>query len=320
VIVVILIVTFLAVFLGIWAVSLWATSVKDSPSSILKKRLKVLAADSDRSIPEDLRNELLKETAPGERITLAMPLMKKIFMLTEQSGRKISPLQFLVMTAALFLLGCLLGVIYHSVIMVTLIFATLLGILPFFYLLYLKKKRIERFTEQFPEALSMMSRSLKAGHSLAGAVEVISQEMSDPIAGLFKEAHEQQNLGLSMRESLSSLESNVDSLDLRLFITAINIHKDVGGNLTEVLDKIANTIRERLKLKRQVKVYTAQGRMSGYVLGFLPITVFIIFQIFFPGYETEMLKSETGKYMLLIAFVAQVIGFFVIRRIIDIRI
>jgi tight adherence protein B len=310
----------MSAFLAFWAVYLWVISVKDSPRSILKKRLKVLAAESDHAIPEDLRNELLKETTAGERMTLAVPLMKKLFMLTEQAGRKITPFQFLAMTAFLFILGCIVGTINHTGIIITLILAILLGILPFFYLLHLKKKRIEKFTEQFPEALSMMSRSLKAGHSMAGAVEVISQEMSDPIAGLFKEAHEQQNLGLSMRESLSSLARNVDSLDLSMFITAINIHKEVGGNLTEVLDKIATTIRERLKLKRQVQVYTAQGRMSGYVLGFLPVAVFFIFQFFFPGYEEDLLKSESGRLMLMMALIAQVLGFIVIRKIINIRI
>jgi tight adherence protein B len=320
VVAIILIVTFIAVFLGFWAVYLWVMSVRESPKAVLKRRLKAFAAYSEHSIPVDMRNELLKETTAGERMTQAVPFMKKIFMLTERSGRKISPFQFLAVTAFLFMLGCIVGTINHAGLVITLFLAILLGMLPFFYLLYLEKKRSEKFTEQFPDALFMMSRSLRAGHSMAGAVELISQEMSDPIAGFFKESHERQNLGMSMRESFSSLAISVDSLDLRMFITAINIHRDIGGNLTEVLDKIANTIRERLRLKRQVQVYTAQGRMSGYVLAFLPVAVFFIFQIFFPGYEDELLKSETGRTMLIMAFVAQVVGFIVIRKIINIRI
>jgi tight adherence protein B len=148
----------------------------------------------------------------------------------------------------------------------------------------------------------------------------VGQEISEPVGGLFKTAYDQQFLGLRLIDALANMNERIDSLDLRFFTTAVGINTEVGGNLAEILDKLAETIRERVKVRRQVRVYTAQARMSGYILAFLPVIAFILFRFMLPGYEDELLNSTKGIYVLISAAVMQVIGFLVIRKIINIRI
>ena len=144
--------------------------------------------------------------------------------------------------------------------------------------------------------------------------------MPEPSGGLFKTAFEHQKLGLPVADTLANMTLRMECLDLRFFVVVISINSEVGGNLAEILDKLAETIRERLKIRRQVQVYTAQGRMSGYLLAALPIVTFIVLNFMMPGYEDVLTKEKPGQYILAVAAVMQIIGFLVIRKIINIRI
>ncbi len=166
----------------------------------------------------------------------------------------------------------------------------------------------------------MISRSLRAGHSFTSAIQLVGEEIQNPVGELFKTAYDQQLLGLRITESLNNMNERIESLDLRFFTTAIAINNDVGGNLSEILENLAKTIRERLKIRRQVRVYTAQGRMTGYVLGVLPVFTFFMFNILNPHYESVLYKETRGLYVLGLAVCLQVVGLFVIRKIIRIRI
>jgi tight adherence protein B len=191
---------------------------------------------------------------------------------------------------------------------------------PFLFLLYKKSVREKMFMEQFPDALTMIARSIRAGHSLSGAVEVVGTELSDPIGELFKTAYEQQKLGLNVAESLQNMNERIVSMDLRFLTTAVSINTSVGGNLAEILDKLSETVRERLRIRRQVQVFTAQGRLSGYVLAALPIAAFFGMNFMIPGYEDILLEEQMGNLLLLIGLLMQFVGFLVIRKIINIRI
>jgi tight adherence protein B len=317
---VISILIFVAVFLAVVALYFWGVSVKESPKLELRKRLRGLASDSREALPEALRSELLKERDVGERIVAAMPFSQQTLKLIVQSGVKITRLRLLSLSVLMMAAGLALGIILAKGFIISILFAAIFLSLPFLYLLYMKKQRMQKFTEQFPDALDMMSRSLKAGHSLSSAIEVISKEMTDPVAGLFKVCREQQNLGMNMTESLAFLANNVESLDLRFFITTVNIQREIGGNLAELLEKLANTIRERLKIRRQVQVYTAQGRLSGYILAALPIVTFFMIMVLLPGYQDNLLKTKPGNIIIIVALCAQLLGFLIIRKIINIRI
>jgi tight adherence protein B len=312
--------TFLAVFCLILAVSLFFVQSKDSPQALLKKRLTRLARENDSTMPADVKRELLKESSPFEKMLFSIPAARGLDRLIDHAGLKIKVTRFVLMVIGLFFAVLLVGLVFKVKILLLLVPLFLVPALPFLYLYYKRKQRVERFMEQLPDALTMLGRSIRAGHSLSGGVELVGNELSAPLGELFKNAFEQQKLGLSISDALSNMNDRIDSIDLRFLTTAVSINSSVGGNLAEVLDKLAETIRERLRIRRQVQVYTAQGRMSGYVLGALPIAAFFLFNFMMPGYEELLFKEKLGNIMLMVALVLQVIGFFVIRKIINIRI
>jgi tight adherence protein B len=320
---------FVAVILLLLAAYLGTSTLRDSPKAELRRRLRRMAKGSGGgSLPQDLRSEILRETPRFERIIGKIPLLAHIEKKLDNAGLKITVSRFLLIAGiaavAGFFLGFLVSMRWEAGIWVNLLVAVLVSAIfvssLFIYLEILKRKRYEKFTELFPDALTMISRSLRAGHSFTSAIELVGAEVSDPVGSLFKTAYDQQLLGLRINESLNNMNERMDSIDLRFFTMAVGINSEVGGNLAEILDKLAATIRERIRIKRQVRVFTAQARMSGYVLAVLPIVTFILLNIIHPGYEEPMLKERFGIYVLVFAGVMQFFGFLVIRKIINIRI
>jgi tight adherence protein B len=192
--------------------------------------------------------------------------------------------------------------------------------LPFIYVRRLKKKRIAAFEEEFPEAVDLLGRSIRAGHAFATGLKVVAEESEDPLGKEFRQVFEEQRFGLSVEDSMLGLADRIDLIDVRIFVTAILVQREVGGNLAEILDKIAYTVRERFMLQRQVRVYTAQGRLTGYLLAGLPIGVGSMIYMLNPEYMSILFTEPMGRLMIAGAVVLQVIGFFAIRRIIDIEI
>jgi tight adherence protein B len=171
-----------------------------------------------------------------------------------------------------------------------------------------------------PEAVDLITNALKSGFSLETALRMAAREIPDPLGIELGVAFEEQNLGMSLTEAFSNLGNRVQSEDLNLFITALMIHKKIGGNLAEVLEKIGNTIRERFRLEREVKIFTAQGRLSGFILVLLPILVAVVILVFNPGYLKILWMEKVGKYLVGIAVIMQLLGIWVINRIVNIRI
>jgi tight adherence protein B len=317
----IVIITFLAVLCTLVAIYQWVAAIKASPKAELKRRLQRMARDkSAQGIPEDLRSEIIREIPPMDQFLAKLPFTRDLDKKLDYAGLKITVSRFLILVVSFAVGGFVIILLLTKSILIGIFGAVLLSFIPFGFLYYKIQERLEKFTELFPDALTMVARSLRAGHSFTSAIQLVGQEIPDPVGELFKTAYEQQLLGLRITETLINLNERIESLDLRFFTTAVAINTDVGGNLAEILDNLAMTIRERLKIRRQVKVYTAQGRMSGYVLGALPIVTFIIFNILNPKYESVLLTEKLGRYVLASAAVMQLIGFLIIRRIIKIRI
>lgn len=318
----VIILTFVAVLLVLIAAYLAFTTVKESPAAELRRRLRRMAVDNKlAALPEGLRTDIIKEIPRVERLLARVPLLRNIDKLLDQAGVKITSLKFLLMTIAATLAGFVLGYSLRRDYMLGLIVAACVVATPFIYLNIMKAKRAEKFTEQLPDALTMISRSLRAGHSVTSAIELVGQEVAAPLGDLFKTAFDQQNLGLRVTDTLANMTERINSIDLRFFVTVIAINTEVGGNLAEILDRLAETIRQRLTIRRQVRVYSAQGRMSGYLLAALPIVAFIMMHfVMIPGYEDPLIKEQQGRYILMGAAVSQFIGFLVIRKIINIRI
>jgi len=319
----IILLIFIAVFLVILAIYLNIAAVKDSPKAELKRRLRQVALTGGRdagSMTTDLRSEIIRETPPLVRALSKVPLLRGLEGRIDRSGLTISVQTFLLITAGLGAIGFLVCYILSKILILSLAVAALLLFVPFLFMEFKKRQREDKFTELFPDALTMIARSIRSGHSFASSIELVGKEVSDPVGSLFKTAYDQQMLGLRIIDTLNNLNNRIDSLDLRFFTTAVAINSEVGGNFAEILDKLADTIRERLKIKRQLRVYTAQARMSGYILAVLPIIVFFMMNFLIPGYQKNLLENDTGRMVLIGAAIMQVIGFFVIRKIINIRI
>jgi tight adherence protein B len=309
-----------SVFFVVLAVYLGATLMAESPKAELRRRLRRMAKERPGGMPEDLRSEIVKEIPPLDRALSKIIYFRNLDKQLDQAGLQMPVAKFVMIVSVMALSIFIISWIIIKIFLVSLALLVFVLIIPSFILSYLKNKRIVAFTEIFPEALTMIARSLRAGHSLSSAVQLVGLEISEPVGGLFKAANDQQFLGLRLTDALANMNERIDSLDLRFFTTAVGINTEVGGNMAEILDQLADTIRERVKIRRQVRVYTAQARMSGYILACLPLIAFILFKVMLPGYEEELLNTTKGIYVLIVAAVMQVVGFLVIRKIINIRI
>jgi tight adherence protein B len=190
------------------------------------------------------------------------------------------------------------------------------ALLPWAYVLYQRNQRFNKFGEGLPEALDLMVSALRVGHSLNAALELVTRECRPPIGTEFKICFDEQNYGLELKTAMSNMTTRVPLQDLRMVATAILIQKESGGNLAEVLDKTAQVIRERFRLKRQVMVYTAQGRLTGWILSILPLALGVALYILNPDMISILWKREIGIHLLYAAGVLMVIGGLIIRKIV----
>ncbi|HLC18311.1 MAG TPA: type II secretion system F family protein [Thermodesulfobacteriota bacterium] len=312
---------FAAGFLGLITLFMSYAAVKASPRHELKKRLRNLALDvSDRRFPTELRIEILGEMSPLDRLLYRLRLVQSLHRFIDRAGLRIDVKSIIGVALLLAVAGVIVGILLNQGPVPSIILGIIGVISPYFFLKFKKDARYNKFLEQFPDVLDMIARSLQAGHSFSAAVQLVATETAEPTAGLFKTLYEEQVLGLSLRESLQHLNSRMDSTDLRFFILAVNIHREIGGNLGEILERLSRTIRERIRIKRQVRVYTAQARTSGYILAAAPIFMALFFYFTTPGYIEELVSVTWGWYAIFFAVSAQIAGFLVIKRIINIRI
>lgn len=200
------------------------------------------------------------------------------------------------------------------------VMAVFLAFLPIVWLLFKRKRRLKKFAAQLPEALELIARALRAGHSLAAGFNLVAQEMSVPISAEFSRTFEEQNLGKPLDEALTGLTQRVPNLDLKFFATAIILQRQTGGDLAEILDKIGHLVRERFKIWGQVQALTGEGRLSGVVLLALPPALFAVVYRMNPDYLMLLFTDPLGKKMLVGGIVTQLLGALMIRKIVNIRV
>ncbi len=198
--------------------------------------------------------------------------------------------------------------------------AILAALSPYAYVRRRRRKRLYAFEEQLPEAIDLLGRAIRAGHPLSAGLKMVADETTEPIQSEFRRTHEENRFGLPFEDALLAMADRVNIVDVRILTTAILIQREVGGNLAEVLDNLANVIRVRFNIRRQLRVYTAQGRFSGYVLALLPIATGAAIYSLNPPYIRLLFTDPVGKLMLLSAVIFQIIGFLWIRKIVDIEI
>ena len=244
----------------------------------------------------------------------------RIARLIEQSGTRTTPSGIGVM-----MLLVAAGSAFAASVLVPLRFAPLAaGVLgaamPIGWLVHRRTVRLKRFEEQFPEALDLLSRAIRAGHAFQTAMGMIADEVAQPVGPEFKKTFDEQNFGLPLRDALNQLSERVPILDVRFFVTAVLIQRDTGGNLSEILDNLAHVVRERFKIRRQVRVHTAHGRFTGYVLLALPAALAVVLSYISPSHMETLFKERIGQMMLMGAIVMQTIGFLWIRKVIKIEV
>ncbi len=281
----------------------------------------VTRSPSTEGGPESILRE-----GSGNEITWLEPILRFIpqssdlRLLLEQADVNWSVGTFLIICIGLgFALGAAAWILGGNPIYF-LIFGGIGSVLPLFRVRQLRKKRLRAFEAAFPEAIDLLGRSIRAGHAFATGLKVVSEEGQEPVSGEFRQVFEEQKFGLPLDESLLGLADRIELVDARIFVTAILVQRDVGGNLAEILDKISYTIRERFMLQRQIRVYSAQGRMTGYLLASLPIIIGVMIYALNSEYMSILFTDPVGRAMIALAILMQLVGLFFIRRIVDVEI
>jgi len=277
--------------------------------SKIKSNIKVLIQDTEYKI--GLLGNILDRIEVTERIRKMLKiadvkLTVDIFLIVSAIGPAIFLLLIILLPANFFILFILALVFFY---------------IPFFLVKMKIKKKLELFTQQFPDALGLVASSLRAGHSLTSSFQMVVQEMPEPICNIFKTVIDEISLGKDTRDALESMDQYLPgSIDLKFFITAVLIQREIGGNLAEILDNLNYTIRERFKLIGQLKAQTAQSQMSGVVLGLAPIFLGIIIALINPNYLKPLYDNIAGQMLLGFSVIWAIIGFMLIKQITNIRV
>jgi tight adherence protein B len=273
----------------------------------------------------DAGSSVLKRQVEGP-----LPLLDRLFAknrnesglarLIEQTGLRISVSSVILASIALGLL-CAIGL----AIAIRQPWAAFVGAAigcasPLLYLRHRRTARLKRFEEQFPEALDLLSRAIRAGHAFTTGMGMVADDAPDPTGPEFRKSFDEQNFGLPLKDALNNLAARVPLLDVRFFITAVLIQRETGGNLSEILNNLAHVVRERFKILRQVRVYTAHGRLTGYVLMALPAVLAVVLSFLNPEHMNQLFRERMGQMMLTGAIVLQIIGYLWIRRVVKIEV
>jgi tight adherence protein B len=313
-----------AVFLGVAMLVLAiAMLMRDRSVSQIEDRLNTLTGKGDKS--EGSLAELTQIIAQqkGEGKGFLDSLFSRWFNLPRlfsQADVNMSVAKFMGLCLGVGIVGFLVTSIAGLPIGLAPIIGLMFGMLPVGWLMFRRKRRLKKFAAQLPEALELVARALRAGHSLAAGFRLVSSEMSEPIGGEFNRVFEEQNLGIPFEEALEGLTDRVPNLDLKFFATAVIWQRQTGGDLAEILDKIGSLIRERFKIWGQVQALTGEGRLSGIVLLALPPMLFVAVYRMNPDYLMLLFTDDLGKKMLIGGILMQLLGALVIRKIVNIRV
>ena len=238
----------------------------------------------------------------------------------EQSGMKVSLSGVMLIALGLAVLLAIVGAAIARSRWGMPVGAALGFALPFVVLNIKRERRMRAFEEQFPEGLDLIARALKAGHAFATGLKMVADEMPDPVGPEFRKTFDEQNFGLPLKDALDNLTHRMPLLDVRFFSTAVLIQRETGGNLSEILENLAHVVRERFKILRQVRVYTAHGRFTGYVLLALPAVLCIALSFINPEHMNLLFRERIGQMMLMGALGMQTIGYLWIKQVIKIEV
>ena len=309
-----------AVTLGTFAViSLW--DQRKAKARILRERL--ASAEKPAAAPLQLallRDEMLSRIPAFDTLLRRSPRVSQLQKLLAQGHVGIRAGNFLMLCAIAALLFALLAYLAAGNVVFAWAGALLGFFIPYAYASHMRAKRFQKFEEKFPEAIDTLSRAVRAGHAFTTAIEMIASEITEPVAGEFRQLYEEQKFGLPVRDALINLTDRIPLVDVKFFVTAVMLQRETGGNLAEILDNLSYVIRERFKILRQVRVHTAQGRLTMLLLMALPPTIVVIMLTVNPGFISPLFTDPIGHALIVVGITLQTMGYFVIRKIVRIQV
>jgi tight adherence protein B len=322
------ILVFVVVALGVFAVA----SLLDQRSAqarLLRERLATVKEAAARQPSEELallRDEMLSKIPALDNLLRRSSRISNLQPFLEQANLKIRAGNILVLCVASAFALAGVGFLAagslppNQALLFAAVGLVLGGFLPYSYASYRRTKRFQKFEELFPEAIDTLARAVRAGHAFTTALELIANELSEPVASEFRKLFEEQKFGLPVRDALMNLAERVPLVDVKFFVTAVMLQRETGGNLAEILDNLSYVIRERFKIMRQVRVYTAQGRLTMMLLMGLPPVIVITMLMTSPAFIRPLFSDPIGHFLVVAGIVLQTMGYFVIRKIIQIQV
>ena len=309
-----------AVTLGTFAViSLW--DQRKAKARILRERL--ASAEKPAEAPLQLallRDEMLSRIPAFDTLLRRSPRVSQLQKLLAQGHVDVRAGNFLMLCAFAALIFAVLAFFAAGNIVFAWAGALLGFFIPYAYASHMRAKRFQKFEEKFPEAIDTLSRAVRAGHAFTTALEMIASEITEPVSGEFRQLYEEQKFGLPVRDALINLTDRIPLVDVKFFVTAVMLQRETGGNLAEILDNLSYVIRERFKILRQVRVHTAQGRLTMLLLMALPPTIVALMLTINPGFISPLFTDPIGHALIVVGITLQTMGYFVIRKIIRIQV
>lgn len=313
---------FLLVALAVFA----AVSLLDQRSArarLIKERLANERKAPEGAPEEDialLRDEQLSQIPAIDTLLRRSSRVTEIQKMLTQGGLSLRAGNFLGLSALAGVVATIVAYTVSKRVEVAWV-ALLVGfLLPYSYASFRRNQRFEKFEELFPEAIDTLARAVRAGHAFTTALEMITNEVAEPVSSEFRQLYEEQKFGMPVRDALINLTERMPLVDVKFFVTAVMLQRETGGNLAEILDNLSYVIRERFKIQRQVRVYTAQGRLTMALLMGMPPIIVTVMLLLNPGFIQPLFSDPIGHTLLVAGIILQTIGYFVIRRIIRIRV
>ena len=302
---------------------LLATHGTDKKRARLQKRLSEALLHSANTEDVDVvlaRNEIMSEIPWVNRTLINIQAALQLKRMLDQADLHITPSRLLMFSFMAGMLGALAASVLTVFIPIMILAGLACAAIPLVHVWWKRKRRFDAFLYHLPDSLDLISRALSAGHAFSEALHMVSMEMPEPIATEFRKAYEEQNLGLSIKLALENLTQRMPLLDLKLCVTAILIQRETGGNLAEILEKVAYTIRERFRIMGDLKTLTTSSRMSAWLLCALPIFVALAVTVMNPEYMSVLWRDPRGHYLIAAALTMQITGMLIVRKILNIKI
>jgi tight adherence protein B len=282
------------------------------PGSIVQGRLEAIgkgvASGKAASEIQLIRDELLSGIPALNRFFLRWGWMTNLRALISQAGMRMRPGKLVLICAVLGFLAFESCDLTYRNMLLALLAGVLAAMLPLFYIAFKRARRFKAFERQFPEVIELLARSVRAGHSFTSGLEIVATDMADPAAGEFRTTFDEQRFGLPIRDALLSLCERVPLVDVRFFAIALLVQKETGGNLAEIMDNLAHVIRERFRIAGEVRIRTAQGRLTASILIAMPIVMLVILKVINPEYASVLFADPWGRNLLFIAACMQLVG------------